>query len=284
MARQGKVWTPSVDVLWYGEVPDTSWVDFERAIGRPFNEDMRDGLRSAIRNYSLLLNHEYQAAPLSEQKKALIDASKKSDALLESLQHLETQELGYAVSGLISEEWERNTNRQAEFERMERRAAEAMAATFTGWGLSAEQADEVAWAFVRDWRANLLLRAPTLGPDFMEHLFEARQALGLARSRLDSDGALTKDGDAFAELVGQLFEWSDANYLQLKSYPNNEYGNHGRMTALVKEIVRLVPEVTDDNGRLAPRQMRPENASDATWAERILTAKGRYEARSPTST
>lgn len=272
------VWTPSADVWWDGTVPTEFRATVAEKVGRAITDDEWGELCRAVYAYSLLLNHEHQAEPLSRQQEALKDAARKAHALLESLENLNRPEMGTAFHGLVGEDWERLSLRESEYDRMEGRARQSLTQTMSHNGLDPDVSDELTNALFSDWYASGFLNHPALTADFLVHLREVQEALSVT-SR--TENASVRPGTAFDELVGRLFEWAHECRLKLSSTKQSEFNNHGRMTYLVKAILEAVPELLDDQGKKLPRQIREPTVADATLAARILDARKRYEAGRP---
>lgn len=282
MARsKNLVWTSSADVLWDGELPPSFRGTVASIVGRDIRDDEWEKLQRIVVAYSFRLNHEHQAEPISRQQEQLKDAAKKAQALLEALDTLNRPEMGTAVHSLVGDFWEQNTRRGAENERMDHRARSALSQTLKLNGLDEEVSDELTTAIFQDWYASGFLTRPQLTEDFLVQLRELNGALAMAAR---SESLSVRAGSGFDELVGRLFEWRHDCRLPLSATKQSEFNNHGKMTYLVKAILGLVPEFSDEAGNKLLTQIREPVVADATLAGRILDARKRYEVARPRAT
>lgn len=270
-------WSPSAEVLWAGEVPEDFRIQVVELVGRALSDDEWQQFCRAVFAFSLQLNHEYQVESVAKQKAAIKVASERARALIEALQSLNRPSLGYAFTNLIDNTWESITGRIAAAERMEGRARESLSGTLVLHGIDENLAEDITSELFADWYTSGFLYHPKLAADFNVDLHEVAEALGAAAlAPVDSQ----QSGDAFCVLVGRIDEWADncRPSIRLSGTKKTEYGNHGKLTYLVKKVLALVPVLYEGDGTRRQKQMREPLVEDSTLADRVLKARARYRA------
>lgn len=264
-------WTPSAEQLWSGEVPETFRQEADEILGTLLPDPAWDGLRRCIRIYAMLLNHEYAAAPLNDQVKALRRVSAAAQELIAAIGAADSEAHGQAVSYQVQEAWEKLYDHGAEFDR--------------DVGIMADDLQQVmseddAWSLIAGWRAAHRIVRPEPVADFVVRLNEFGAAARLAVVGLEKGSApKNASGGAFQEFIGRLYEWRDQ--FRYDFGVSNSLADGGRLTQLVKAVIAQVPEIKDTHGQLARKQMRRAHIADTSLADAISTAQKSYEANRP---
>tara|TARA_R100000365_G_C2742888_1_gene71573 strand:+ start:186 stop:857 length:672 start_codon:yes stop_codon:yes gene_type:complete len=217
------------------------------------------------------LSHEYVAAPLTTQIKALTDVVRATNDLISSIEKADTQANGLAVSYQVGDAWASFFDREAQFERN----LAIMASDMTK-----AMSEENAWSLLHGWQAAGRIERPQPIDDLRMHLQEFVSAAVLARDALQKGNAPSRTkGDAFQEFVAALFSWRDEH--RITAGVSKASSNCGRLTQLVKAILGEVPVIYDSQGQKAPKQIRRPTVADTSLAEAIGDAAKAFEEKRP---
>ncbi|KKC34607.1 hypothetical protein WH91_01795 [Devosia psychrophila] len=232
-----------------------------------------DGLQRCARIYAMSLNHEYAAAPLSEQVQAVKRVSAAAGELLNAIEAANTQANGRAVSNNMGEAWATIYDREAEHDRNVNVMVEDLCQVMS---------EDDAWSLVRSWYAAGRILRPEPVADTIIHLGELATAARLAYVALENGTApSTTKGGAFQEFIGVMYEWKAAHRITAGVNKGSANSAGGRLTRLVKAILDQVPILKDDSGKALEKQMRRAVVADGSLAEAIGKARDAYEANRP---
>jgi hypothetical protein len=275
--RTKQAWTRSADVIWRGEPVACFRIQACGILGRHLSEEEYGGLCRVLFAYSLLLNHEYQAATLKDHKKAARDVLIATEALLAAIEHADQPEMGSVVRAAMAETWDEVYDHGAEFERNQASMVSDIKSLLVERGDDDPGAEARAWEVVRGWLGGGQTTYPSQPADMIVLLHEFRDAANLYNAKLKTGRAHTSTmGHAWIEFVGQLTEWMTSCGFLTGPSKGATYGNHGRITYLVKAINDQIPILTDESGKRLPNQMRRAPIEDGSLSGSIIKAQAEY--------
>lgn len=279
MAPRPKLaWTRSADVLWFGEPVACFRVQASGILGRHLSDAEYAGLCGVIRRYSMLLNHEYQTAPLQDHVKAASDVLDGAITLLDRIEAADQPQMGTIVTGSVGDAWADIYDHGAEFERNENSMAADIQALLLQHGVEPDAASQSARELLGGWKAGGQLVHPSQPADFIVLLREFCGAADLYNARLKSGQALVSvRGEAWVQHIGQVTEWMRSCGFLTGPSKGATYGNHGRITYLVKAINDQIPILTDEHGAPLQKQMRRPGIGDVGLAGSIHKAQNEYK-------
>lgn len=276
-----QAWTPSVEVHWHGELPDSFRAEVDAILGRSLSDEAWHRLNRVTFAYSFFLNREYVAATLADQKKAVKQLLGATEELLSAIEAADAPEMGLVVTNRLAEKWDDLYDRSAEYDRHVQGMSDDIAyiLKFNGHGAPEEQAQQC----IDDWTGRGMLVRPSMPTDFVNLLGQFRDAVRLFSSGLAKGNELYDElGDGWIEFVGQLTDWGDEFGLKLWASKSELFGGSaGTITYLAKAINEQIPEMREPDGSRSVKQMRRPAISDASLAASIFKARAKYQARRP---
>lgn len=277
--RPQVAFTPSVDIMWDGELPPSFRTTVTEILGRELNDEEWGGLCSVVRGYAMWLNHEYAAAPLADQKRAAGNLVKAIEDLITAIEAANSLAMGSLVRHRVAEKWYQIYDRPAEFERHR----DAMADDITyilevaGHGAAREQADQL----LGDWLSRGMLVHPSQPSDFLVDLEQFRAAAGLLSAGLKNGTEYSQEvGEAWVDFIGRLTEWLAGCGFRTGA-SKSAIISHGKITYLAEAVNALIPDILDESGARSVKQMRRPPIEQDSLAGAIIKAQKEYAERAP---
>ena len=274
--RKKLTYTRDAEVLWSGEPPEDFKANAEKILGRELSEEAWSGLCGVLLSYSFLLNHEHHAAPLAEQKAAVVELSKAAHLLLALVRKADSGPLGRLVSYRVASRWNDLRNRTEEHNQKIQTMQRDVADLLRRNGCPAP--DTEAETLVGRWRESDVLTPSPTPKRFIEELSHFCDTVRLVVAEIKGAPTLSKPSNgAWIEHIGTLTEWmaesgfpTGASKRNPQEARRSNSRTNGKITALVIAINKLIPS-----------QMRRPEISDDSLAGSIIKAQQEYKKNRP---